>query len=110
MQTDAEQVLAGQMDKTLAPLGFKKIIPAPSVEAVQVIAAWKKGWPRQGVVVVSIGPYADHPGEFAAKLRRRLGRRIGYFPLLFPLGLHVVVTGRGILPRATELQLYVDTL
>ena len=106
---DPEEVLAGQMERTLAPLGFKRMAPAPAVEAVQVSAAWRKGWPRQGVALVSIGQYIDHPGEFAAKLRRRLGRGIGYVPFLIPLGLHVVVTGRGILSRATELQLYLDT-
>src|SRR5690348_14785398 len=105
-----EELLVGQLDGYLRPLNARKVIPTPTIEAVELIAAWKTGWPRQGVGVVSIGSYSDHPGEFAAKLQRRIGWRIGYFPVFLPMQLHVVVTGRGILPRATELQLHLSTV
>jgi hypothetical protein len=110
MQTAPEELLARQLDITLAPPGFMRLVPAPSVEGVQIVAAWRRRWPRVGVAVVPIGRYIDHPGDFARQLKRRVGRQIGYFPVFMPLELHFIVTGPGILTRATELQLYLDTL
>lgn len=110
MPLEPEETLANHLNDPLVAVGFRRIVPTPHVEAVRLIAAWKATWPRRGIAVVSIGKYIDHPGEFAAKIRKRVGRSIGYFPILMPLGLHLVITGSGILNRATELQLYLDTV
>jgi hypothetical protein len=110
MSLNPEELLVREIDYAVVPIGFRQITPLPSVEAVQLTAAWRQGWPRLGIAIVSIGKYADHPGGFAKKLRVRIGKKIGYIPLLTPLGLHVVVTGRGMLSRTDELQLYLDTV
>jgi hypothetical protein len=107
-----EGTLTCALAEEVEPRGFKRIDPAPVVEAAHLIAAWKrKPWNHnRGIAIVAMESNNGHPGEFARKLRRPIGRKIGYLPFLYELGLHVIVTGTGLLPRATDLHSYVDKI
>src|SRR5262249_10554284 len=88
-----------------------RIKPTPTVPEIDMVAGWKRKelLDNQGIAVVAIGQNTNHPGEFARAICPRIGKRVGYVPLLYRLRLKLVITGRRILDRATELQWYLDT-
>jgi hypothetical protein len=107
-----EEALTQSIAREVEPRGFKLLDPVPAVDDVRMIAAWRrKNWnTNRGIAIVAMESTTGNPGEFARQLRRPIGRKIGYVPFLYEMGLHVVVTGAGVLPRASDLHNYVDKL
>jgi len=68
-----------------------------------------------GVIIFFDGspPRSDlsaHPGEFATTIKKPVGKLIGYCPIIYELGLQLVMIGRGVLNRAVGLDRFLDTV
>src|SRR5947209_7320442 len=97
-----EQALIQCINDAVQPVRYRRHEPRRRLERVRLLATWK-GLPfalSRGIALAAIDHYADHPADFAHKLRIRTGKLIGYVPLVYPLGLHFIVCGRRILSRA----------
>lgn len=104
--------LAWRLNDELTPHGFRQLAPVPEVEGARVVAIWKrKTWnTNRGVVVVAVDDSVIDPGEYARLNRRRFGKLVGYIPLLYEVGLQVVLVGPDLLQRAARLNEYVDQI
>jgi hypothetical protein len=112
MVTDPDHDLLVQcIDRSVSELRYRRIKRTPVVPGVDLVAAWKRkeSFSNDGIAVVPIGTYPNHPGEFARAISTRVGKVIGYFPIVYRLHLKFVITGRRILERATELHYYLDS-
>ena len=107
-----EDVLAECLDERVRVLAFQRIDPAPAVENLQVVAAWKRrNWNmNRGIVFVSLPDNEGHLGELARRIKKPIGKAIGYRPILNVLGLQIILLGREVLSKAGELYRFVDRI
>jgi hypothetical protein len=92
-------------------LSFKRVDPAPVLEGIPVVAAWKYKTlnMNRGIALVSLPRTEGHPGEFARAIKKPVGKAIGYLPFLYEIGLQLILTGPGTFGRAAGLHRFLDT-
>src|SRR3954447_13815961 len=110
MATLPEPLLSRFLGEAIAPLRFRVADPLPLYEDIRVVAAWKRRTPNsnRGVVHVALRDRDGAAAEYARAIRGPLGRALDYLPVLNDIGLHLILSGRGILGRAGEVRRAVD--
>lgn len=87
---------------------------APPLPAGEVRAMWKhKTWNiNRGVALVEVGGEAlgEPLPSYVTRIGARVGKQIGYFPFFYPLGLQLVLAGRGILVPEETLKKGLDLI
>jgi hypothetical protein len=106
-----ETKLAASLHKALGSHSFKRLRTPPVIRGAEVLAAWRRWTLNTNRAVVLIrAPDAGLLGAFARRHRLALGWKIGFFPFFYSLGIQIVLAGRNVLDRATDLQASVDSV
>jgi hypothetical protein len=96
------QKLTGHLDGELKPYNFQSMDEALSSlnlsDRAVARAIWKrKTWnTNRGVALLELKQGLDAPETFVKALRDPVGKAIGYLPVLYPLGLQLILAGEGI--------------
>ena len=112
------QDLATRIEQGLQPFNFQRMPQvAPlggQVAHATLHALWKlKTFNiNRGVALVETdaATLPEPLANFATRVSGPLGKQIGYFPFFYPLGLQVVIVGRGILVSQEALKKGLDLL
>lgn len=107
-----EQRLADFVDEQVSALSFKRVLPTPQIEGIPLAAAWKYKTlnMNRGIALIPLADLGDHPGEFAQRMKKPVGSALGYIPLLYEIGLQLVLFGRGVLASGAGLHRFLDTI
>jgi hypothetical protein len=103
------QGLTEHLYNELKPYDFKRADEALSSlnlsSQTAVRAIWKrKTWnTNRGVALLETGPDIDSLEAFVGRVREPIGKAIGYVPFFYPLGLQLILAGRGILSEQSAL-------
>ncbi|HEV7860557.1 MAG TPA: hypothetical protein VGO91_18205 [Pyrinomonadaceae bacterium] len=96
------QKLTEQLESELKPHHFQRLDEALSAlnlnNRATVRAMWKrKTWnTNRGVALLELKQGLDSLEAFVRPVRDPVGKAIGYFPVLYPLGLQLILAGEGI--------------
>jgi hypothetical protein len=106
------ETLARCIEDTLSPLSFKRFDPVPEVGGAGMLVAWKRKTlsMNRGVAILRFGDSETNPGEFAQRMKKSVGKAIGYLPFFYELGLQLILVGRDFIHRASDLPQFVDKI
>jgi len=110
MISENENKLIECLDEKLKPYSFERIGLSSFPQTLPILAVWKrKTWnTNRAVAVISLPESNGHSGEFAQNVKKPLGKLIGYVPILYPLGLQIVLTGNSIINMKDNLEKFID--
>jgi hypothetical protein len=110
MTISADESLTQCLQETVAVHSFKRI-ETEQAGSVPIIAAWKRKTlnMNRGIALVRFNSQNAHPGEFAKTIKKSVGKSIGYVPVLYELGLQLVLVGRDVLDTSTGLDHFLDS-
>ena len=93
--TENENGLIAHLDEKLKPFSFEKMDLPPSPAIPPVLAAWKrKTWnTNRAVVMIRLEDPGEDPSKFLQSQKFAVGKRIGYTPFFYPLGLQIILVG-----------------
>jgi hypothetical protein len=103
------QKLTEQLESELRPHDFQRLDEASSSLDLNnrafVQALWKrKTWnTNRGVALLELNQGLDSPEAFVRAVRDPIGKAIGYLPVLYPLGLQLILAGEGIYQEQSGL-------
>jgi hypothetical protein len=110
------QSLIEHLDRSLSPFSFKRldsgaVLPG-NCEGVCVRALWKrKTWnTNRGVALLEIADASMPLSQLAAGVQLPVGEMIGYITFLYPLGLQLILAGRGFASQPEQLKPVLDKI
>lgn len=96
----------------LLPHGFRRVGELPGDDGIGWMAAWtRKTWnTNRAAAVIRMPDAGRHPGEYAREIRKPVGRALGYLPVLYPIGLQLVLVGPGVAGHGGDISDYVSRI
>lgn len=106
-----ERSLLASIEDELSPHGFAPRAVGPSVEGIEIAAAWARKTfnTNRGAVALRL-PVGEHPGPLSQRIKIPLGKAMGYFPFFYGIGLQLVWVGTGVTPLSPSLEGFVDSI
>ncbi len=110
MNSESESKLIECLDEKLKPYSFERISLSPFSQTLSILTAWKrKTWnTNRAIVAISLSERNDRIGKFAQTVKIPLGRKLGYVPFFYSLGLQIVLIGDSILNKTNNLEKSLD--
>ena len=96
--------LAACIGEAVESRGFRRFTPA--VDGLPWIAAWKrKTWnTNRGIALLTAPADIASALDYARSVKGPAGKAIGYLPVLYELGLQMVLVGPGLMAKAAGLK------
>ena len=99
------QSLTNRIDQSLAPFKFQRMPQVAPLEGQVAHATLHALWKlktlnvNRGVALVEVdaATLPEPLPNFATRVSKPVGKQLGYFPFFYPVGLQLVIVGRGIL-------------
>jgi hypothetical protein len=111
MSISPEELLIQCLNEAVAPHSFRRI-DKESRGTFPIAAAWKRKNMNmnRGIALVHFSDPSTHPGEFARTIKKGVGKFIGYCPILYELGLQLILVGRSGLDKCIGLDRFLDSV